>query len=260
MMHFKYYNKLFRFRTLLIIPFFAGAFINNTNAQNDDPNTPFNDQQLRLIKKGPKIFAAYQKAYQEKNGFFPSINLREAPLAGADLRGMNLDSADFREADLRGVRFGDKPAKKNIVRDNEDRIISGAATIAASSLKNADFRGADIGENDMIVADLSLTDCQGANFSETDLTGAKFIKTNLKGASLAESSLIGANFRKADLTDADISEADIENCTFDRTILIRTQMQGVNADEALMKAVILTTKDLEAYLKKQQKGDNIYQD
>ena len=92
------------------------------------------------------------------------------------------------------------------------------------------------------------------------MTGAKFIKTNLKGASLAESSLIGANFRKADLTDADISEADIENCTFDRTILIRTQMQGVNADEALMKAVILTTKDLEAYLKKQQKSDNIYQD
>ena len=86
MMHFKYYNKLFRFRTLLIIPFFAGAFINNTNAQNDDPNTPFNDQQLRLIKKGPKIFAAYQKAYQVKNGVFPSINLREAPLAGADLR------------------------------------------------------------------------------------------------------------------------------------------------------------------------------
>ena len=48
--------------------FMSAVFVTNTKAQNDDPNTTFNDQQLRLIKKGPKIFAAYQKAYQEKNG------------------------------------------------------------------------------------------------------------------------------------------------------------------------------------------------
>lgn len=257
-------NKNYQKRLILRLTFICSLFFfvssNFLLAQNDDPATPFNDQQLRLIKKGYKIFTAYQKAYNDKYGILPTINLQQAPLLGADLRGMNLDNADFREADLRGVRFGDKPAKKNIVRDNEGRIISGGASIAASSLKKADFRGADLGENDRIVADLSLTNCEGANFSETDLTGAKFIQTNLKTALLVGSSLIGANFRKADLTAADISEADVENCTFDRTVLIRTQMKGTNVEEAFMKEVILTSKDLDAYLKKQQKSDTIYRD
>ena len=37
-------------------------------AQTDDPETAFNDLQLRLIKKGRKFFTAYQNAYKEKNG------------------------------------------------------------------------------------------------------------------------------------------------------------------------------------------------
>lgn len=47
-------------------------------AQEDDPETPYNDQQARIIKKGRKVFAAYQKAYKEKHGELPKINLREA--------------------------------------------------------------------------------------------------------------------------------------------------------------------------------------
>ncbi len=230
----------------------------DSSAQTDDPETAYNDQQLRLIKKGRKIFKAYQNAYKDKNGELPKINLQEAPLAGADLRGMNLDNADFREADLRGAHFGDKPAKKNVVLDNEDRVISGAAPVPPASLRNADFRGADIGENDLLVADLSLTDCEGANFSETDLTGAKFIKTKLKNSSFVECSLIGANFRKADMTDADMTDADVENCTFDRTILIRTQMAGLNVDECKMIDVILTEKALKDFQEKDKKNDNIY--
>jgi uncharacterized protein YjbI with pentapeptide repeats len=259
MQHNSHFNHLI-FRFTFLCYFFFLTSGDSLLAQSDDPNTPFNDLQLRLIKKGYKFFAAYQKAYKDKNDTFPKINLQEAPLLGADLRGMNLDYADFREADLRGARFGDKPAKKNIQRDNEGRIISSGASVAASSLQKADFRGADIGENEGIVADLSLTNCAGANFSETDLTGAKFIQTNLQAASLVGSSLIGANFRKADLTAADLSEADVENCTFDRTVLIRTQMKGANLDEAFMKEVILTSKELEAYLEKKQKNDAIYRD
>jgi uncharacterized protein YjbI with pentapeptide repeats len=236
---------------LLIMP-------SDSSAQTDDPATPFNDQQLRLIKKGRKIFKAYQNAYKEKNGELPKINLQEAPLAGADLRGMNLDNADFREADLRGAHFGDKPAKKNVVLDNEDRVISGGAPVPPASLRNADFRGADIGENDLLVSDFSLTDCEGANFSETDLTGAKFIKTKLKNSFFKECSLIGANFRKADLTDADMTDADVENCTFDRSILIRTQMAGLNVDECKMIDVILTEKALKDFQDKEKKNDNIY--
>ena len=233
-------------------------FAYDTVAQGDDPVTPFHDQQLRLIKKGRKYFTAYQKAYKEKNGELPKINLQEAILEGADLRGMNLDNADFRASDLRGAHFGDKPAKKIVVRGKEDEFNSDQVPISPSSLKNSDFRGSDIGENEKMVADFSLANCEGANFSETDLTGARFIKTNLKNASFRETSLIGANFRRADMTDGDLTEADVENCTFDRTILIRTQMAGLNVDECIMKDVILTEKALKEFLDKEKKNDNIY--
>lgn len=245
-------------------PFFAlflGLLWGNTLlAQTDDPETPYHDQQFRIIQKGRKFFNAYQKAYKEKHGELPQINLREAILTGLDLRGMNLDNADFREADLRGVRFGDKPAIRNRKYDNEDRLVDGLPPVPASSLKNADFRGADLGEFEMRVADLSLTQSEGANFSECDLTGAKFIKAQLKDASFKESSLIGSNFRRADLTDADLTEADVEGCTFDKTIMIRTQMAGLNIDESTMTDVILTEKALKEYLDKKSKSDNIYED
>ncbi|MDC0230622.1 pentapeptide repeat-containing protein [Aureispira] len=236
--------------TFLFVVFLFLAYY--TLAQVDDPVTPFHDQQLRLIKKGPKFFTAYQKAYKEKNGELPKINLQEATLAGVDLRGMNLDNADFRESDLRGAHFGDKPATNLVVRGKEGQFNSDKVPVSPSTLRNADFRGSDMGEHEKLVADFSSANCEGANFSETDLTGARFIKTNLKNASFRETSLIGANFRSADLTDGDLTEADVENCIFDRTILIRTQMAGLNVDESIMKDVILTEKSLKEFLDKEK--------
>jgi uncharacterized protein YjbI with pentapeptide repeats len=236
------------------------SFSSTLLGQADDPETPYNDQQVAIIKRGYKVLEAYQKVYQEKNGALPKLNLREAVLPGVDFRGMNLDNADFREADLRGARFGDKPAIRTKEYDNEDRLVSGQATVPAASLRNADFRGSDIGEHNLKVADLSLTNSEGANFSETDMTGAKFIKAKLKGASFKETSLIGTNFRRADLTDADLTEADVEGATFDRTILIRTQMAGLNVDECTMTDVFLTEKALQDYLDMNSKKENVFED
>lgn len=249
--------KTFTFFTLLCC---FVSFSTTSFGQADDPETAYNDQQAAIIKRGYKVLAAYQKVYKEKNGELPKLNLREAELAGVDFRGMNLDNADFREADLRGARFGDKPAIRTKKYDNEDRLVGGEAAIPAASLRNADFRGSDIGEHNMKVADLSLTDSEGANFSETDMTGAKFIKAKLKGASFKETSLIGTNFRRADLTDADLTEADVEGATFDRTIMIRTQMAGLNVDECTMTDVFLTQKALQDYLDMNSKKENIFED
>ena len=249
-------------KTVTFLTFLAcfTSFSTTILGQVDDPETAYNDQQVAIVKRGYKVLAAYQKVYKEKNGELPKLNLREAELAGVDFRGMNLDHADFREADLRAARFGDKPAVRTKKYDNEDRLVSGHAPIPAASLINADFRGADIGEQDLKVADLSLTNSEGANFSESDMTGAKFIKAKLKGAAFKETSLIGTNFRRADLTDADLTEADVEGATFDRTIMIRTQMAGLNVDECTMTDVFLTEKALQDYLDKNSKRENIFED
>ncbi|MCH2022520.1 MAG: pentapeptide repeat-containing protein [Saprospiraceae bacterium] len=240
------------YRSTLFFVLFS-FFVSHTLAQGDDPLTPYHDQQFRLIKKGRKFFSAYQKAYKEKTGELPKINLQEATLIGVDLRGMNLDNADFRESDLRGVQFGHNPAKKMVDGSIDDDQNSDPKAILASSLRNADFRGSDIGEHEKMVADFSLSNCEGANFSDTDLTGARFIKTNAKNAIFRETSLIGANFRMADLTNGDMTGADVERCIFDHTILIRTQMVDLNIDECIMKGVIFTEKQLKEFIEKQKK-------
>mgnify|MGYP001792203995 CR=1 FL=1 len=229
-------------------------------AQADDPETPYNDQQVQLLRRGHKIFSAYQDAYKKKHGSLPELNFEGAELAGADLRDMNLDDANFQECDLRGVRFGDVPPKRTKKYDNEDRLVSGHTPLPASSLNGANFTGSDIGEFELQVADFSRTQAKGAIFSSTDLTGARFLHAELQDAEFAESSLVGTNFRKANLTGADLTEADVERASFDYTVMIRANMAGLNVDEANMTKVILTEKALQDYNAKKSKSDNVYED
>lgn len=232
----------------------------NVYAQADNPETAYNDQQVQLLKRGYKVFNAYQVAYKKKHGKLPELNFQEAELAGMDLRGMNLNGANFRDCDLRGVRFGETPPKRNKKYDNEDVLISGHDPVPASSLRGADFRGSDIGEHNLRVADFSQIDAEGAIFSEADMTGAKFLKAKLQKAKFVETSLVGTNFRKADLTGADLTEADVERANFEYTIMIRANMAGLNVDEAKMENVIMTEKHLKEYLDKKSKSDNVYED
>lgn len=243
---------------VLLTLFFGSTSMNW--AQADNPETPYNDQQVQLLKRGHKVFSAYQDAYQKKHGNLPVLNFEGAELAGADLRGMNLDGANFRECDLRGVRFGDVPPKRTKRYDNEDRLISGHTPLPASSLLGADFTGSDLGEYNLNVADFSRTMAKGAVFSSSDLTGARFLHAELEDAVFVESSLVGTNFRKANLRGADLTEADVEHATFDRAVLIKANVAGVNVDEANMKDAILTEKALQDYRAKKSKSDNVYDD
>lgn len=247
-------------RTLTpLLVLFIALFFNNIISAQDDPETPYDDQQVKIVKKGSKAWEGYLKAYKDKNGKLPVINFEEAELAGVDFRAMNLDNANFTSADLRGARFGDMPAKKNAVKDNEGQVIK-AVVVPPASLKGAIFTGADVGEHELKVADFSLANCEGTDFSSCDLTGTRFVKTILKGSSFKGASLEGTNFRKADMTDADLSEADVEGTIFDRTILIRTHMAGLNVNECIMTDVILNEKQLAEYLEKEKNSDQVYED
>mgnify|MGYP000474700994 CR=1 FL=1 len=237
--------------------FLLGSSLSVMAQSVDDPETPYHDQEVGLLKKGSKYIDAYQKAYKKKNGEMPKLNFEEAELVGLDLRGMNLENANFKNADLRGVKFGTKPSKLVPEYDDEKRLMENETPpVPASNLKGANLQGADMGEYNKEVADLSLVNLENANLSEADMTGAKFVKTNLRRANLSGASLVGCNFRKADMTLADISEADVENCTFDRTIMIQTNMAGTNVDEAVMEKVILTKKALEDSKKRADKDED----
>ena len=214
-------------------------------AQLDDPETSYNDLQYRVIQQGPKVFEQYQKTYLEKYGRMPKLNFYGADLSFRDLRGMNLDSADFRECDLRGVVFGKQIGVRRNLYGN---VINTENELTASSLKYAIFSGSDMGEDESEMANFSTSDCTGTDFSDTDLTGALFVETILKDSKFRDASLVGANFKNADMRNSDLSGADVEKCTFDQSIMINMKIEETNMEEAIVQDVFLTEKALKDYL------------
>ena len=101
------------------------------------------------------------------------VNLSDANLIGADLRGSNLSDADLRGADLRG-----------------------------SNLSDADLRGADLSDADLRGADLSDADLRGSNLSNANLSNANLSNANLSKAYLSNANLCYAYLCYADLSGA----------------------------------------------------------
>lgn len=221
------------------------------SAQLDDPETSYNDLQYKVILQGPKVFNQYQKTYLEKYGRMPKLNFYGADLSFRDLRGMNLDSADFRECDLRGVVFGKQIGVRRNLYGN---VINNENEPRAASIKYAMFSGSDIGEDESEMANFSTSDCTGADFSDTDLTGALFVESILKDSKFRDASLVGANFKNADMRNSDLSGADVEKCTFDQSIMIDMKMEETNMEEAIVQDVFLTEKAFKEYLEN-KKGD-----
>jgi uncharacterized protein YjbI with pentapeptide repeats len=114
--------------------------------------------------------AALPSNWQVTRGYLigPGAWLQDAQLAGVDLTGVLLGSADLRGADLSG------------------------ATLRSITAGFANLSGADLSEADLHGATLIVSNVQGARLVGTDLTAAQL------GAS---------NFRDVDLTDADLTGA-----------------------------------------------------
>jgi hypothetical protein len=103
------------------------------------------------------------------------LDLRQAPLTGADLGGLSLPRADLTGATLARARLG-------------------RAVLVGGRLLQADLRGAD---------------AAGADLRHADLRFARLHRTNLRQADLRGADLTGANLWGADLTGADLREAKV---------------------------------------------------
>jgi uncharacterized protein YjbI with pentapeptide repeats len=138
-------------------------------------------------------------------------DLREMPVAGADLTGATLDRAILAGMDLDNGPDGPQ------------------TTLIGASIVRADLAGAHLSETTLQFADLTGSDLSGtvledAQLADTilrgaDLTGAHFFFTgvaranlqhaDLRGASLAWSSFSDADFRHARLDGADLTGANL---------------------------------------------------
>jgi hypothetical protein len=125
---------------------------------------------------------------QEVDGKAPIIELSDANLRGADLRGADLTKAELREANLSGADLGLSQLGEANLR---------GADLRNASLFLANLSGAELHVSDLSGADLTLAWLIGANLTEADLSGADLGSTKLRDANL-----YGANLTNADLTGA----------------------------------------------------------
>ena len=124
-----------------------------------------------------------------------NVNLIDANLIGANLRGADLIDANLSDANLRGA---------DLIGAN----LRGADLIGAN-LRGADLIGANLSDANLRGADLIGANLSDANLRGADLIGANLIGANLRGADLIGANLIGANLRGADLIDANLIGANL---------------------------------------------------
>jgi len=153
------------------------------------------------------------------NTEWKSAKLVELDLAGADLAGVDIQSARMNDSNLYQVDFNGAELSRTQFR--------------TCSMKGAFFRKSILVESDMMLADLTEAtlreaNCRGASFQQaiahktkfiladltegqflmSDLTEANFAGANLSGANLQAAKLVGANLTLARLTEADLTDTD----------------------------------------------------
>jgi uncharacterized protein YjbI with pentapeptide repeats len=162
---------------------------------------------------------------------------------GADLTGINLESASFQSGALpKGVRLRHanlSHADLSGVR-LEDAELSGAiltgANLTDCVLHRALLRDADFSDATLDGCKFSEALIDRANFTgaHTDEAGATFKRASLRGAILCDTRLPNAVFDSADLSGADLSGALLTGTSWQVARLHAATLKGANLNGAVL--------------------------
>jgi uncharacterized protein YjbI with pentapeptide repeats len=218
-----------------------------------------NKDQVAILKKGVKAWHAWRRKNPDIRpdlvggdvGVDALNKFRKNPdvgpdLSGANLSGLNLMEANFREANLSGANlrkadlFGAYLSGANLRAAN----LSGA-NLRAANLMEANLRKANLSGKNLIEANLREANLSGANLRKADLSGADLMEANLReanlsGANLREARLFGANLRGANLRGANLIEANLREANLSGG----ANLSGANLDGANLIATNLRKADL----------------
>jgi len=199
----------------------------------------------------------------------PEINLRGAPLAKRNLKGVELqfaklegaklEGADLREANLSRAKLeGADLREANLSRaylidaDLKEAKLGGAK-LEGAYLEGAYLEGAYLIDADLIDADLKEAKLEGAYLIDADLKEAKLEGAKLEGAKLVdadlkEAKLGGAKLEGADLREANLSKADLSKANLSKANLSKANLSKANLSKAdLSKANLKWTNLSRAY-------------
>lgn len=163
--------------------------------------------------------------------FLDEARLLEVPdpkveLDGANLRSVELVSADLAGADLRGADL----RRARLVAADLRRADLRGADLALARLTAAILRGADLRRASLDPAYLSNADLQGADLRGVDIEDTMLVRTDLRRADLRRASLAGANLRRANLSGADLRRASLGGLDTDvrRAFLAGADLRGAD--------------------------------
>jgi uncharacterized protein YjbI with pentapeptide repeats len=160
------------------------------------------------------------------------INLANACLTKASLRGANLIKADLRGALLSDANLRRANLSHAILRKTKLKLAHlHLASLTGADLSGADLTNAFLSEANLSKAKLTRTKLMLANLNMADLQEAKLGKAHLGGAKLIRARLVRANLRGAILRGADLTETvlrstDLSGACLERAVLVRTDLEG----------------------------------
>lgn len=134
-------------------------------------------------------------------------NFREQNLTGADLSNSDLVGATFQFATLTDASFDDSLVAGASFLGTTDRGFTEEQFYSTRSYKEKKLAGTV----------LSQTNLSSWNLSGQDLSGASFLFADLRGINLAGANLSNAEFVLAKLTDANLTDAVVAAANFRRS-------------------------------------------
>jgi uncharacterized protein YjbI with pentapeptide repeats len=198
---------------------------------------------------------------------FIGVDLSQASLVGADVRGMVLDGAKLVKADLSRIVADERTRAEGATFTGANltgacltnsALLRGAklegvtaprASLAGAQLQGTDFSGVDL-SGATLASDgagpgdpchctpergpvtCGLTRAQGALFKQTNLSGATLSATDLRGVTLEKSDLRGARMERTDLRNATLSGANLSGSDLRTAILSSAKLLSVNLSGA----------------------------
>jgi hypothetical protein len=174
------------------------------------------DEALKLLRGGRDGITEWNR-WREAHEEIPhlqSVDLQDADLSSANLRGAYLTWANLGGADLRGA---------DLTWANLREARLGGADLSRANLSGADLSGAYLIRANLSRADLNCAHLTAANLSEARLGGADLRYTHLNRADLS-----GAYLEDTVLNSTDVADAD-----FSRALCSKTKFADVDLSHAI---------------------------
>lgn len=141
----------------------------------------------------------------------PSMDLRDANLCRADLRGTDLSACLLDGCDLRLARYDNETQVPEDYALNKSGAIGPGASLNGAFLNGADLRGMDLRKTNFMGAYLSGCDLSGSILKEASFVGTDLRFARLQGCQCVGSRFSGCQLNQADLRATNFTDANPED-------------------------------------------------